>query len=108
MSALYQTHAIVEVEEDPDGDIRIQPLADIVRESGLERINTLKADIEGFEDKALLPYLEAVGDELRPSRIVIEHLGRRLWKTDCFPVFERLGYNLVGRTRGNSLFARQG
>lgn len=100
--------AIVEVEEDPDGDILIRPLADIVREAGLVRVDTLKADIEGFEDKALLPYLERVDDALRPARIVIEHLGRRLWKTDCFPVFERLGYRLVGRTRGNSLFERQG
>lgn len=98
--------AIVEVEEDPDGDVPVRPLADVVRDAGLNRIDTLKADIEGYEDRALLPYLASVCDALVPRRIVIEHLGRTTWKTDCFPVFERMGYRLAGRTRGNSLFER--
>lgn len=98
--------AIVEVEETSDGEIAIRPLAAIVAEAGLTRVDTLKADIEGFEDKALLPYLEGADEALLPGRIVIEHLGRAYWKRDCFPVFERLGYRLVGSTRGNSMFAR--
>ena len=77
-----------------------------IAEAGLTRVDTLKADIEGFEDKALLPYLEGADEALLPGRIVIEHLGRAYWKRDCFPVFERLGYRLVGSTRGNSMFAR--
>lgn len=99
---------IVEVEEDPDGTVAIRPLADIVREAGLQRVDTLKADIEGFEDRALLPYLETVDGSMHPRRIVIEHLARDEWKRDCFAVFERLGYRLMGRTRSNSLFERQG
>src|SRR5690606_15242830 len=90
--------AIVEVADDPDGEIPMRPLADIVAEAGLREVDTLKADIEGFEDRAILPYLAAVDGRLHPTRIVIEHLGRRLWKTDCFPVFEKLGYRLVGQT----------
>lgn len=100
--------AIVEVEEDPDGDIEVRPLSRIVADSGLTRVDTLKADIEGYEDRALIPYLDSVPDAMKPRRIVIEHLTRDVWKTDCFPVFERHGYRLVGRTRGNSLFSRQG
>ena len=99
--------AIVEVAEDPAGEIVIRTLADIVTEAGLTRVDTLKADIEGFEDQALLPYFASVGEHLWPKRIVIEHLARDDWKTDCFPVFERLGYRLCGQTRGNSLFERQ-
>lgn len=99
--------AIVEVAEDPDGAIAIRPLADIVREAGLSRIDTLKADIEGFEDRALLPFLATADDALLPRRIVIEHLTRDEWKTDLFPVFDRMGYRPAGRTRGNSLFQRQ-
>lgn len=97
--------AIVEVAEDPDGEIPIKPLADICRDAGLTHIDTMKADIEGFEDRAILPLLNAE-PSLHPRRIVIEHLTRGEWRTDCFPVFERHGYRLVGKTRGNSLFQK--
>lgn len=98
--------AIVRVSENPEGNIEIRPLADIVREAGLTRVDSLKADIEGFEDQALIPYLNTVEDALKPKRISIEHLGRADWKNDLFPVFEQHGYRIVGRTRGNTLFIR--
>jgi FkbM family methyltransferase len=98
--------AIVEVEEDPQGDIELRPLSDIVREAGLTRVDTLKADIEGFEDRALIPFFKEMDGRFYPTRIVIEHLGRHIWKTDCFAMFEKLGYRLMGQTRGNSLFER--
>ncbi|MEK6259343.1 MAG: FkbM family methyltransferase [Planctomycetota bacterium] len=98
--------AIVHVAENPNGNIEIRPLADIVREAKLTRVDTLKADIEGFEDQALIPYLNTVDDALKPKRISIEHLGRAGWKSDLFPVFEQHGYRLVGTTQGNSLFIR--
>jgi FkbM family methyltransferase len=101
--------AIVEIEEDPEGDIEIRPLRDVVEEAGLARVDSLKADIEGYEDRALIPYLDGAPEALKPGRIVIEHLGRHTaWKTDCFVAFERHGYRLVGQTRGNSLFSREG
>lgn len=98
--------AIVHVCENPEGKIEIRPLADIVREAQLTHVDSLKADIEGFEDQALIPYLNTVEDALKPKRISIEHLGRAEWKSDLFPVFEKHGYRTVGRTRGNTLFIR--
>lgn len=97
--------AIVEVAEDPDGEIEIKPLAKIIRDAGLDRINALKADIEGFEDRALLPLLNNE-PSLHPRRIVIEHLTRDQWRTDLIPELERHGYRLVGKTRGNSLYRK--
>jgi FkbM family methyltransferase len=100
--------AIVEVQEDAAGDIEIRPLVEIVRDAGLSRIDALKADIEGYEDQALAPFLRDAEPALHPRRIVIEHLGRPHWKTDLFPVFAEHGYEFVGQTRGNSLFAKRG
>jgi len=100
--------AIVEVREDAGGDVEIRPLLEIVRAAGLDRIDALKADIEGYEDQALAPFLGAAEPALHPRRIVIEHLGRPHWKTDLFPVLAGHGYELVGQTRGNSLFATRG
>lgn len=99
--------AIVEVQEDAHGDVEIRPLAEVVRDAGLVRIDALKADIEGYEDQALAPFLRDAEPALHPRRIVIEHLGRPHWKTDLFPVLAEHGYDLVGQTRGNSLFAKR-
>lgn len=100
--------AIVEVQEDAAGDVEIRPLLEIVRDAGLSRIDALKADIEGYEDQALAPFLRDAEPALHPRRIVIEHLGRPYWKTDLFPVFAEQGYEFIGQTRGNSLFAKRG
>ena len=50
--------AIVEVAEDPDGALQTRLLLDVVNEAGLEEVHAMKADIEGYEDRAILPYLE--------------------------------------------------
>jgi FkbM family methyltransferase len=103
----HEDLAIVEIHEDPNGDIEIKPLADIVRDAGLSRVDALKADIEGFEDRAILPFLEQMSGDFHPRRIVVEHLLRHVWKTDCFPAFERFGYRLVRQTRCNALFEKR-
>jgi len=100
--------AIVEVQESADGDVEVRPLVEVVRAAGLDRIDALKADIEGYEDQALAPFLRDAAPALHPRRIVLEHLGRPQWKTDLFPVLASHGYDLVGQTRGNSLFAKRG
>jgi FkbM family methyltransferase len=99
--------AIVSVRPDATGSIRMQSLLTILAENGIERVDTLKADIEGFEDMALAPFFAAAPEAMKPKRFVIEHLGRNLWKTDLFPIFEKEGYSLIGQTRGNSLFERR-
>ena len=98
--------AIVEVEEAPDGNIYTRTMIDVVNEAGLTEVHTLKADIEGFEEKAILPYLEQCSEALKPNRIVIEHLGRAGSGADCYPDFAKHGYKFVGKTRGNSLYER--
>jgi len=97
--------AIVEVADDPEGEIEIKPLAEIARDAGIDHIDTLKADIEGFEDRAILPLLDG-HPALHPGRIVIEHLTRDQWRSDLLAAFARHGYRLVGKTRGNSLYEK--
>jgi FkbM family methyltransferase len=98
--------AIVVVRENPVGNIEIRPLVDIVREAQLTRVDSLKADIEGYEDQALIPYLNAVAEPLKPKRISLEHTGRPIWKADLYPVLEQHGYRLVGTTQSNAMFLR--
>ena len=98
---------IVSVSETPAGKIEVRPLIDIVNAAGLPRVDSLKADIEGYEDEALIPYLEAVETVLKPKRIVVEHTSRSEWKADLFPVLAQHGYRVIATTKGNSLFSRE-
>lgn len=97
--------AIVNVVEDDQGDVVIRRLDSILADLGVTRVDSLKIDIEGFEDKALGPYLENASDDMIPDRIVIERAGEDDYPA-CVKQFNRLGFKVVGRTRNNSLYQR--
>lgn len=96
--------AIVVIEEKADGDIPVRLLQDVVQEAGLSSIHGLKIDIEGHEDKALVPFLDGAPHSLLPRRIVIEHPAMDRDYPGCTEAFKRRGYRLIGRTRNNSLY----
>ena len=96
--------AIVAIEETATGDVPVRPLAALVAEAGITAIHGLKIDIEGHEDKALVPFLDGAERELLPRRIVIEHPEPDRDYPGCTDAFARHGYQLVKRTRNNSLY----
>lgn len=96
--------AIVALEESDDGDIPIRTLGSVIDEAGVETIFGLKIDIEGHEDKALVPFLDNAPRSMLPRRIVIEHPQPDADYPGCTEAFARHGYDLVGRTRNNSLY----
>ncbi len=75
-----------------DFKVKVMPLADLVNEHRVEKIDLLKIDVEGFEDRVLSPYLDTVCAETLPDVILLEHKHRNLWQTNLLEkVFER-GY----------------
>jgi FkbM family methyltransferase len=53
--------------------IKVKTLLDIIEVYKISHITNLKIDIEGYEDKALLPFFKDAGKELYPKNIIIEH-----------------------------------
>jgi FkbM family methyltransferase len=96
--------AIVAIKESASGDMPIRTLASILSEAGLTTIHGLKIDIEGNEDRALVPFLDACDSAALPRRIVIEHPEPDADYPGCTAAFARRGYRLVARTRNNSLY----
>jgi hypothetical protein len=78
----------------------------ILIEAGLANVDALKIDIEGFEDRALVPFFEEASRMLWPRAVVIEHLSRDEWQQDCIADMIARGYCEVGRTRSNTLLKR--
>lgn len=93
-----------EVREDANGKIRMCTLFSILRNHDVKKIDAMKVDIDGFEDKALVPFFNEASDELLPQRIVIEHLMMDGGRDTCLGAMKERGYKLIGKTRSNSLF----
>lgn len=98
--------AIVAVREDPGGAIAIRTLAGILDDAGVTALYGLKIDIEGHEDKALVPFLMDAPETMLPARIVIEHPAPDADYPGCTQAFAAKGYRLMGRSRNNSFYAR--
>ena len=85
--------------------IRIQTrkLRDLLEEHGFTRIDLLKVDIEGHEDRALLPFFDDAPPALYPQSIIIEHSSDQSWQGDLWGKLRSLGYREILRTRGNAI-----
>jgi FkbM family methyltransferase len=96
--------AIVSLVENADGPVQVRTLASVIAETGIAAIHGLKIDIEGHEDKALVPFLTAAPQTLLPKRIVIEHPMPDDDYPGCKAVFALRRYKLAGRSRNNSFY----
>jgi FkbM family methyltransferase len=80
--------------------LRLQRILD---EAGVTRVDALKIDIEGFEDRALIPFFKDAPQSLWPRAVVIEHLSANEWLEDCIADMRARGYAQTGKTRSNTL-----
>ena len=83
--------------------LRLQRILD---EAGVPRVDALKIDIEGFEDRALVPFFKEAPQTQWPRAVVIEHLSRDEWRQDCIADMVSRGYREAGRTRSNTFLLR--
>ncbi len=79
----------------------------ILEEAGVSRVDALKIDVEGFEDRVLTGFFRQAPPSLWPHAVVIEHLSKNEWLEDCIADMRARGYVETGRTRSNTLLARE-
>lgn len=84
-------------------DIKVVLLGEALKARLIERVDLLKIDIEGFEDRALVPLLTPEFEQLWPRAVLIETLHRQHWQADCIDQLNSLGYRIVGDTGENLL-----
>lgn len=78
----------------------------ILKEAGATKVDALKIDVEGFEDRVLTGFFKEAPPSLWPGVVVIEHLSRDEWQNDCIADMVGRGYGIVGKTRSNTLLKR--
>jgi FkbM family methyltransferase len=75
----------------------------ILQDRSVEKIDSLKIDVEGYEDRVLIGFFRDAPPALWPRAIAIEHLSRDDWVDDCLADMFSRGYAEAGRTRSNTL-----
>lgn len=90
------------------GEIRVaaRPLAALVADERLPRIDAMKLDIEGAEDLVLEPFFRDAPECVWPRTILLEYSPRR-WSIDLPALLARIGYAEVLRTDQNVAFERR-
>jgi len=78
----------------------------ILEEAGVVKVDTLKIDVEGFEDRVLIAFFKEAPQALWPRAVVIEHLSRDEWLEDCIADMLARGYGEAGKTRSNTFLLR--
>ncbi|MEL7274129.1 MAG: FkbM family methyltransferase [Pseudomonadota bacterium] len=86
--------------------VPVVPLMDLLAGFQIDRIDILKIDIEGFEDRALMPFFDAAPEALLPKHVLIEVAHAHLWKADLMGRLDELGYQEVFWTEENRLLSR--
>ncbi|CTQ71487.1 FkbM family methyltransferase [Roseibium alexandrii] len=84
--------------------VKMRPLTTIVDEAGVKKIDVLKIDVEGFEDRVLLPFLRHAERSLWPRVILLETNCRPYWSEDCLTELANRSYKVTGRTNDNMVF----
>ena len=82
----------------------MRPLADVLAENDITRIDALKLDIEGVEFETLEAFFSSVDFDLWPELIVLE-VGRS-GTSDAFELCRRVGYTPAMSARINSILRR--
>jgi FkbM family methyltransferase len=93
----------------PRGQRRLRaqayPLLAIVQKHGLPRIDALKIDIEGAEDRALMPFFATAPETLHPKLLIVEN-SVPLWRGDLRGALAQAGYRLHEKAYMNFIFIK--
>jgi FkbM family methyltransferase len=94
-------------EDTPTETVRVpsQTLLDILADEGIDAVDALKIDVEGFEDVILAPFFRAAPPRLLPRLVIIED-SRSSWKVDLMSAMQGCGYELVALSRHKNLMLR--
>ncbi len=84
-------------------EVPAKKLLSIIVVNQIMSIDALKIDVEGYEDRVLIPFFRDAPKALWPKAVAIEHLERTVWQNDCIADMIARGYAIAGKTRSNTL-----
>lgn len=89
-----------------DVKVDVKTLAQVVTDAGAPYVTAFKIDIEGHEDRALLPWLRGLQDTQLPKCGILEICHSSQWKEDVMAYLATRGYKVVYQDKGNAVVER--
>ncbi len=91
-----------------EGDVavKVDTLVNILNDAGVSRVDAFKIDVEGHEDKALLPWFRSLPDDKLPTAGILEFVHQSHWKEDVIAYLLGRGYKIGMKTRSNVIVVR--
>jgi FkbM family methyltransferase len=85
-----------------EGQIKVigKKLETFLKEENISKISAIKIDVEGNEEKVLIPFLKNENKELFPEVIILE-INDNLWSNDLINTLSNFGYKIHKKTRMN-------
>ena len=87
-------------------EVPTRTLLSLVQEERLTRIDAIKIDVEGVEDRILGPFFTTAPSALWPPLLLLED-NRGAWKSDLLALLRQSGYAIVLETGGNIVMRRR-
>lgn len=78
----------------------VVPLKKLLNDENIAKIDILKIDIEGFEDKVMHPFFSTAPESLYPEYVIIEN-NIDEWEMDCIAEMTGLGYQVIMANKAN-------
>ena len=89
-------------------EIVMRPLWELVKEARMSRIDLLKIDVEGMEDKVLTAFFRDAPARMWPDHVIIEEELSGQWDKDMLSFLTQHGYvETAQRAAGNAFFSLQ-
>jgi FkbM family methyltransferase len=84
-------------------EVPLLPLQSLLEEKGIQRVDAMKIDVEGMEDRVLAPFHADAPRSVWPRAVVIEHTHSEDWQQDILALMCEAGYREERRNRSNAL-----
>ena len=81
-------------------------LLNVARAEGLTRIDAIKIDVEGYEDRVLFPFFAEAPETLWPRHVIIEHILPDAWERNPIDLLASHHYKTVWRGGFNTIYER--
>ncbi len=86
-------------------EVAVRPLAACLVEAEVDRVDFLKVDVEGLEDRVIAPFLQS-GTAPKPRLIYFEVAHRKQWAHPLDTILADTGYQLIADYGENALYER--
>ena len=85
-------------------EVEMITLNEFILQKSIKNIDALKIDVEGYEDRVLMPFFKNSPVTLFPKLVIIEHSSLNEWKENVINWMVNNNYSLIFKSRGNSVF----